>query len=354
MTPTTKPFNGTEDDTLPIDILPDDSSSATTTTIPTRQTAMEGEMQWFLSLPHEERHAIHLANPFAIPNDMNEWVNDNLRTRPPSPPSHTQTGNRARWSPPPQAQHESFFEDLYERTMDARKSATSSHPEESAEESRAAPEPAMITAPFPPGIPVPPRVPSIFPLATSEIEPTMYEKVMRQPPSRTTTPQPQNYCIQPDCPIAPLRHPQGRYLHNDRLAPNHLPTFSTSNPPPHIWQAIHNGTLGIGTQHDANIISKFLAYHVRFCNFSVVPDTNFIWGHEIHSRGMDVVRRPFVRLPFPVTPLRVRFDAGPNLDGDGREGGGEGEGMEGVLFDGVVDEDDDGRREVVRRRILAL
>lgn len=33
---------------------------------------------------------------------------------------------------------------------------------------------------------------------------------------------------------------------------------------------------------------------------------------------------------------------------------GEGEGMEGVRFDGVVDEDDDGRREGVRRRILAL
>ncbi|CAO1605275.1 hypothetical protein XANCAGTX0491_008796 [Xanthoria calcicola] len=312
---------------------------------------MEREMQWFLSLPHEERHAIHLANPFAIPDDMNEWVNDNLGTRPPSPPSHTQTGNRARWSPPPQASHESFFEDLYERTMDARESDTSPHQEESAAE-ESQPEPAMNTAPFPPGIPVPPRVPSVFPLTTSEIEPTMYEKVMRQPPSPTKTPQPQPYCIHPDCPIAPLRHPQGRYLHHDRLAPNHLPTFGTSNPPPHIWQAIHNGTRGVGTQHDANIISKFLAYHVRFCNFSVVPDTNFIWGNEIHRRGRDVVRRPVVRLPFPVTPLRVRFDAGPNLEGVGMEG--EGEGMEGVRFDGVVDEDDDGRREGVRRRILAL
>ena len=67
------------------------------------------------------------------------------------------------------------------------------------------------------------------------------------------------------------------------------------------------------------------------------------------------MRRPFVRLPFPVTPLRVRFDAVPNLEGVEREGEGEGEGMEGVRFDGVVDDaDDDGRREGVRRRILAL
>ena len=57
-------------------------------------------------------------------------------------------------------------------------------------------------------------------------------------------------------------------------------------------------------------------------------------------------------MPFPVTPLRVRFDAGPNLEGVER--GGEGEGMEGVRFDGVGDDDDDGRREGVRRRILAL
>lgn len=67
------------------------------------------------------------------------------------------------------------------------------------------------------------------------------------------------------------------------------------------------------------------------------------------------MRRPVVRLPFPVTPLRVRFDAGPNLELDGAEREGEGEGMEGVRFDdGVVDEDKDGRREGVRRRILAL
>ena len=65
------------------------------------------------------------------------------------------------------------------------------------------------------------------------------------------------------------------------------------------------------------------------------------------------MRRPVVRLPFPVTPLRVRFDAGPNLEGVEREG--EGEGIEGVRFDGVVgDDDDDGWREGVRRRILAL
>ena len=64
------------------------------------------------------------------------------------------------------------------------------------------------------------------------------------------------------------------------------------------------------------------------------------------------MRRPVVRLPFPVTPLRVRFDAGPNLEGVERGGGGEG--MEGVSFDGVVEDDDDGRREGVRRRILAL
>lgn len=346
MAPTTKPFTSAENDRQPINIRPDNPASATTTTIPTRRTVMEREMQWFLSLPHEERHADHLSNPFAVPDDMNEWARDNLGSRSPSPPSQTQMGNRARWCMPPQPESESFFSDLYEDVMYARGNNASLHSEKVGEESE--PESAMITAPFPEGINIPPRSEAIFPFAASEVKPTIYDRAMHNAAKATTSQQNQNYCIQPDCPISPLRHHQGRYLHNDRLAKNHLPTFGTSNPPPSVWQAIHNGCQGIGTQHDANLITRFLAYHVTLCNFSVVPDTNFIWGHELHIRPTDL-QTPCIRLPFPVAPLRVRFDAGPNLPAAER---GEGNALERDQLDGAADHDK--RRAGIRRRILGL
>ncbi|KAL8995445.1 MAG: hypothetical protein Q9169_004816 [Polycauliona sp. 2 TL-2023] len=125
-------------------------------------------------------------------------------------------------------------------------------------------------------------------------------------------------CTHRDCPMFPLRHLQGHYVHNDVRATAHLATFGTSNPPPSIWQAVYNGCHGKGTQHDADLISRFLEYHVVACNFSVVPDGNFIWGQEV--RAGEFKRRPWVRMPGSMTvPLRVRFDAGLNLPDVGGE-----------------------------------
>ncbi|KAL9028588.1 MAG: hypothetical protein Q9180_007143, partial [Flavoplaca navasiana] len=180
------------------------------------------------------------------------------------------------------------------------------------------------------GITLPPRSSTLYPSSDSEIPPTLDDKALQHDLKLSAAQSfqtRQEYFIQPSCPIAPLRHHQGRYIHNDVPAINYLPIFGTSNPPPIVWQAIHNGYEGIGTQDDADMISRFLAYHVSLCNFSVVPESNFVWGGELHDGGLE--GRPLVRLPFWVTPLRVRFDGEGNLGGGGESGSEEMEEEEG-------------------------
>ncbi|KAL8636176.1 MAG: hypothetical protein Q9226_009282, partial [Calogaya cf. arnoldii] len=301
-----------------ISVRPENPASATTTSIPTRRTAMERDIQSLLSLPQQERHADHHSNPFAVPDGMDGWVRDNLGSRSPSPPSQSRMENRATWCMPPQPEYESFFDDAYESIMLARGSNTSNHWKE---EETTEPEPAIATAPFPEGTIVPPRSETILPSTSSEIEPMTRAEIQYNIQNR-----PIDVCIQPDCPILPRRHSQGHYLHNNRPPKNHLATFLTSNPPPNVWQAIHNGCLGVGTQHEANLISRYLEYYVTSSrdptnpqvapntrNISVVPDTNFIWGDEIHNLPV-ATHRPHIRLPFQAVPLRIRFNARPNLD----------------------------------------
>ncbi|KAL8767873.1 MAG: hypothetical protein Q9209_005765 [Squamulea sp. 1 TL-2023] len=285
------------------------AAAAPTATI-VRRTTMERELMHFLSLPHEERHALHLANPFAVPEDMEEWVRNNLGSRSPSPPlsPRSRMENRSTWCMPPHAGGGGSFADSYWSTIQGRGDLS----EAADEGSELGFEPAMSTASPLPGITVPPRSKSMFPHAATEVKPTIYDDALRQAACDTTSRYHENrrvnYCIRPDCPVSPMRHHQGRYLHNDQPAQIHLPTFGTSNPPPCVWQAIYQGCRYVGTQQDADLISHFLEYHVDVPNISVVPDTNFIWSHEIHSRHV-TVQRPYVQLPFPAVPLRVRFDA---------------------------------------------
>ena len=167
------------------------------------------------------------------------------------------------------------------------------------------PEQAMITAPYPPDTTTPPRPKSRLSNASAQATETIYGKALDQAAS--------DYCIKNDCPIAPLRHYQDQYLHDGQPAINHLPTFGSSNPPPNVWQAIHNGCQGIGTQYEADLISRFLEYHVDPTAMAlIIPATNFFWEYKIPTLQTDL-QRPYVRLPFPATPLPVRFDAEPNL-----------------------------------------
>ncbi|KAL8995444.1 MAG: hypothetical protein Q9169_004815 [Polycauliona sp. 2 TL-2023] len=145
---------------------------ATAITMPVRRTAMECETQWFLSLPHEERYADHHANPFAVPDDMEDWVREHLGSNSPSPPSPGEMGNRARWNMPPQPEHESFFAEAYEDIMQARDSSPTSHLDRDtmdteSESQSTEPETAMITAPFPENSIVPPRSDATFPITDS-------------------------------------------------------------------------------------------------------------------------------------------------------------------------------------------
>ncbi|KAL9031311.1 MAG: hypothetical protein Q9180_006816, partial [Flavoplaca navasiana] len=81
---------------------------------------MEREIQRFFSLSLEERHAGHLANPFAVPDDMDGWVSNRVGSHFPPPPSPNQMEHRVKWNMPPQPEYESFFEDAYESIMQAR------------------------------------------------------------------------------------------------------------------------------------------------------------------------------------------------------------------------------------------
>ncbi|KAL8909789.1 MAG: hypothetical protein Q9171_004908 [Xanthocarpia ochracea] len=276
---------------------------------------MEDELMQFLSLPYEERHAHHLANPFAMPDDMDKWVRANLGSKSPSPPksSHTQMESPERRSMPPSEEEGGFFADLYEMTMQDRASPESERAQlsDGATDKNLSPGPAMVTAPYAPDTTTPPHPKSRLSNATAQATEIIYGKVLDQAAS--------DYCIKPDCPIAPLRHYQNQYLHDGLPANNHLPTFGNSNPPPNVWQAIHNGCQRIGTQHDADLISRFLEYHVDPTAMAlIIPDTNFFWEHRIPTLQTDL-QRPYVRLPFPATPLPVRFDAEPNLPLDLKE-----------------------------------
>ncbi|KAL8760553.1 MAG: hypothetical protein Q9184_003264 [Pyrenodesmia sp. 2 TL-2023] len=123
---------------------------------------------------------------------------------------------------------------------------------------------------------------------------------------------PQTICTHQDCPIAPRYHLQGIYIHEGIPPPNHLATFGRSNPPPNVWQAIYNGCNWVGTQADADRISRFIEYHAIGGNFLLAPHTNFLWGEEINT-PYAVAPTPVVSLPFPALPCRVYFDAAPNL-----------------------------------------
>ncbi|KAL9628895.1 MAG: hypothetical protein Q9204_005587 [Flavoplaca sp. TL-2023a] len=312
---------------------------------------MEREIQRFFTLSLEEGNVDHRPDPFAIPDDMDARLSTHLGSHIPSLPSPDELAHRTMWNMPPQLEHESFFEVVYESIMQARENPPESKNLETELQLQLEqdPEPAHITAPFQRGITLPPRFTTPFPLTDPEIPPTIYSEALQHNLKLSAAQSFQTrleYCIQPSCPIAPLRHHQGRYIHNDVPATNYLPTFGTSNPPPIVWQAIHNGCLGVGTQEDADTISRFLTYHVSLCNFSVVPESNFVWGGELHDGGLE--GRPLVRLPFWVTPLRVRFDAEGNLGGGDRRGGSE----ETEWEEGERVGDEDVGRERARRLVL--
>ncbi|KAL8670307.1 MAG: hypothetical protein Q9168_005147 [Polycauliona sp. 1 TL-2023] len=343
-----------------------------TTTDPKRLTAMTREHELLLSPSYEERHTQHQANSLPVSDSTQDWFRDNTGSHSPSPPPYSQTVDRMRWnmaaqpvhrnffadspetfmqdrdsmdshtisdsrslsnshtisdmSPQPEPESlstspESFFADAYKSTTQDRDSIPDSEPQSShmgiaVEPAISGSETVMITAPYS-GIPIiPPKTSTTYSYPRSEEAPNIYPNchahslIHEEVPSRETPD-----CIRPRCPLFPLPHRDGHYLHNGLPAAAYLPTFGTSNPPPIVWQAIHNGCCGMGTQQDADIIARFLEYHVEFCSFSVVPDGNFVWGQEIPAGGL-LKGRPWVRMPDCMTiPVRIKFDARWNIPG---------------------------------------
>ena len=179
--------------------------------------------------------------------------------------------------------------------------------------------PIMIIPPPPAGF-LAPRAPKPFPSISPEIlnqpHPDLWKEAM-QWATNAVADNPQietsrSICTEPACPIADAFHLEGRYVHNDTPTTNHLETFGQSNPPPNVWQAVHNGCRWVGTQQDADLISRFIEYHGMGGNFFIAPHTNFLWGEEVNT-PQAVLGAPIVRLPFPATPLRIDFDASLNL-----------------------------------------
>ncbi|KAL9596302.1 MAG: hypothetical protein Q9219_005897 [cf. Caloplaca sp. 3 TL-2023] len=154
------------------------------------------------------------------------------------------------------------------------------------------------------------------PSTSSRQEAHQLNQVMRRATNIAVEDPPQSpgrpLCTAADCPVGPVFHTEGPYVHDNIPATNHLETFGPSNPPPEVWQAIHRGCHWVGTQQDADLISRFIQYHGLRGNFFIVPHTNFLWGEEAASPNA-VPGAPAIRLPFPAMPLRIAFDASLNL-----------------------------------------
>ncbi|KAL8732771.1 MAG: hypothetical protein Q9166_002553 [cf. Caloplaca sp. 2 TL-2023] len=285
----------------------------------------------FIRMPHWERNA-DLPDPWEAPESTDEWVRENLGYRSPSP-RHEIVMRPGLSSV---AEPGGFFADLYQRTMQDREPPEIHY-------ASSFPSPAMITAPLP-LCTLPPRSSLTFPLPDANAanmtnsQPVVeanHKMRRRMTPDYQVKPQ-LSSCMHPACPAANSRHSQGQYIHNGIPALNPLSTFGNSNPPASVWQSIYNGCQGNGTQQDADLISRFIHHHVVGSAFSVIPDTNFIWGEEVHVWGDDtLVGRPLVSLPMMATPLRIKFDALPNILVSEREDSPDA--LEFHQFDGAAD-----------------
>ncbi|KAI4148081.1 MAG: hypothetical protein LQ341_001669 [Variospora aurantia] len=119
-------------------------------------------------------------------------------------------------------------------------------------------------------------------------------------------------CTRRDCPMAAIYHLEGIYVHNGAPALDPLGVFGKSNPPPFIYEAVQRGCHWGGTQADADLISRFIAYHGVGGDYLTMPHTNFLWGEEVNT-PQAVPGAPVVRLPFPAIPMRIHFDVSLNL-----------------------------------------
>lgn len=252
-------------------------------------------------------------DPFAAPKGMDDWARENLGNS----FSSAMEGFVEPLTPPPDPA--SFFNDMYERTMGEGRHFDTEYGD--LFEGRIAPPstPAMTLTPPPVGF-LPPRSTAAFPstnptaLACPSLD--LADEVIQWATNVAAqdlhTEAPRPLCTEPACPMVDTFHLQGTYVHEDAPAANHLETFGQSNPPPSVWQAIHNGCHWVGTQQDADLISRFIEYHAIKGNFFIAPHTNFLWGEEVNT-PQAVPGAPVVRLPFPATPLRIDFDASLNL-----------------------------------------
>ncbi|KAL8799580.1 MAG: hypothetical protein Q9182_005791 [Xanthomendoza sp. 2 TL-2023] len=277
-----------------------------------------------------------LNQPFTLPPDYEQWPITHIGS--PFPPQSSE--------PPIDT-----FTTLLTSTLDSR--------------SIGSPTPAFIpatvpTTTYPPTARPTPRTPIL--ISQTSLDPLIPEPNLITPAYHhfannithtnytfhPSTPPPP--CLAPDCPLAGTPHSQGPYIHNNLPAPNPIPSiFGASNPPPQIWHAIHRGTQGLGTQDDAALISGFIRHHDDGrARFSWVPDGNFAWGDEdvFACEGGDggmMMMSPVVELPVRALPVRVRFDAVPNLvdtllAGElGEEEGGDGGGWVAERVRGTVD-----------------
>lgn len=67
-------------------------------------------------------------------------------------------------------------------------------------------------------------------------------------------------CTSPSCPVHPVPHRQGTYLHGGASPKNHF-TFAWSNPPPEVWDAHQKNRHDEATEEELELIANFRAYH---------------------------------------------------------------------------------------------
>lgn len=242
--------------------------------------------------------------------DMDDWMREDLGDISPS----SMEGLAGPFTPPQDPAE--FFGDLFEQTARSIDDASRDLVEGAI---APPPTPAMVLAPPPAGF-LAPR--SRYPLQTTNtnVLTQLNSDSLNQVMSWATNIDTDNpgaeplrpLCAYPDCPMADIYHREGVYVHDNSPATNYLETFGPSNPPPSVWQAIQNGCHWMGTQQDADLITRFIDYHAIGGNFFIAPHTNFLWGEEVND-PQAIPGAPSIRLPFPATPLRIDFDASLNL-----------------------------------------
>lgn len=90
-------------------------------------------------------------------------------------------------------------------------------------------------------------------------------------------------CISPTCPVYPIAHQQGTYLHGGTSPRNHF-TFDYSNPPPAVWVAHEKNRHDEATEEDLELVANFRAHHDHCVHAGGITTSGICQVEPVHVR----------------------------------------------------------------------